>query len=129
MVEETRKIMHAENLAISATCVRVPVFISHSEAVQIEFNEYMSPEEARGILSKAPGVKVLDDPNVSLYPQPWLAAGTDEVYVGRVRSDASYLNGLVMWVVSDNIRKGAALNAVQIAEEAVKRDWVKQSVK
>ncbi len=129
MVEETRKIMHAENLAISATCVRVPVFISHSEAVQIEFNEYMSPEEARGILSKAPGVKVLDDPNVSLYPQPWLAAGTDEVYVGRVRSDASYLNGLVMWVVSDNIRKGAALNAVQIAEEAVKRDWVKQPVK
>ena len=129
MVEETRKIMHADNMAISATCVRVPVFISHSEAVQIEFNEYMSPEEARSILSKSPGLKVLDDPNVSLYPQPWLAAGTDEVYVGRIRSDASYLNGLVMWVVSDNIRKGAALNAVQIAEEAVKRDWVKQSVK
>ena len=129
MVEETRKIMHAENLAVSATCVRVPVFISHSEAVQIEFTEYMSPEEARSILSKSPGVKVLDDPNVSLYPQPWLAAGTDEVYVGRIRSDASYLNGLVMWVVSDNIRKGAALNAVQIAEEAVKHDWVKQSVK
>ncbi len=129
MVEETRKIMHAENMAISATCVRVPVFISHSEAVQIEFNEYMAPEEARSILSKSPGVKVLDDPNVSLYPQPWLAAGTDEVYVGRIRSDASYLNGLVMWVVSDNIRKGAALNAVQIAEEAVKREWVKQAVK
>jgi aspartate-semialdehyde dehydrogenase len=129
MVEETRKIMHAENLAISATCVRVPVFVSHSEAVQIEFTEYMSPEEARSILSKAPGIKVLDDPNVSLYPQPWLAAGTDEVYVGRVRSDASFLNGLVMWVVSDNIRKGAALNAVQIAEEAVKRDWVKQAGK
>jgi aspartate-semialdehyde dehydrogenase len=129
MVEETRKIMHAENLPVSATCVRVPVFVSHSEAVQIEFTDYMSPEEARSILSKAPGVKVLDDPNVSLYPQPWLAAGTDEVYVGRIRSDASYLNGLVMWVVSDNIRKGAALNAVQIAEEAVKRDWVKQSVK
>ncbi len=129
MVEETRKIMHAENLAVSATCVRVPVFVSHSEAIHIEFTEYMSPEEARAILSKAPGVKVLDDPNVSLYPQPWLAAGTDEVYVGRVRSDASFLNGLVMWVVSDNIRKGAALNAVQIAEEAIKRDWVKQSGK
>jgi aspartate-semialdehyde dehydrogenase len=127
MVEETRKIMHAESIAVSATCVRVPVFVSHSEVVQIEFNEYMSPEEARAILSKAPGVKVLDDPNVSLYPQPWLAAGTDDVYVGRVRSDASYLNGLVMWVVSDNIRKGAALNAVQIAEEAVKNDWVKQA--
>jgi aspartate-semialdehyde dehydrogenase len=127
MVEETRKIMHAENMAVSATCVRVPVFVSHSEAIHIEFTEYMSPEEARSILSKQPGIKVLDDPNVSLYPQPWLAAGTDEVYVGRVRSDASFLNGLVMWVVSDNIRKGAALNAVQIAEEAVKRDWVKQS--
>jgi aspartate-semialdehyde dehydrogenase len=129
MVEETRKIMHADNMAVSATCVRVPVFVSHSEAVHIEFTEYMSPEEARGILSKCPGIKVLDDPNVSLYPQPWLAAGTDEVYVGRVRSDASLLNGLVMWVVSDNIRKGAALNAVQIAEEAVKRDWIKQSAK
>lgn len=129
MVEETRKIMHAENMAISATCVRVPVFVSHSEAMHIEFTEYMSPEEARAILSKAPGIKVLDDPNVSLYPQPWLAAGTDEVYVGRVRSDASYLNGLVMWVVSDNIRKGAALNAVQIAEEAIKREWVRQSAK
>jgi aspartate-semialdehyde dehydrogenase len=125
MVEETRKIMHAESIAVSATCVRVPVFVSHSEVIQIEFNEYMSPEEARSILSKASGVKVLDDPNVSLYPQPWLAAGTDDVYVGRIRSDASYLNGLVMWVVSDNIRKGAALNAVQIAEEAVKNDWVK----
>jgi aspartate-semialdehyde dehydrogenase len=129
MVEETRKIMHAENLAVSATCVRVPVFVSHSEAMHIEFTEYMSPEEARAILSKAPGIKVLDDPNVSLYPQPWLAAATDEVYVGRVRSDASFLNGLVMWVVSDNIRKGAALNAVQIAEEAIKREWVKQAVK
>jgi aspartate-semialdehyde dehydrogenase len=129
MVEETRKIMHAENLAVSATCVRVPVFVSHSEAIHIEFTEYMSPDDARAILSKAPGIKVLDDPNVSLYPQPWLAAGTDEVYVGRVRSDASYLNGLVIWVVSDNIRKGAALNAIQIAEEAIKREWVKQSTK
>ncbi len=125
MVEETRKIMHAESIAVSATCVRVPVFVSHSEAIQVEFTDYMSPDEARSILSKAPGVKVLDDPNVSLYPQPWLAAGTDDVYVGRIRSDASYLNGLVMWVVGDNIRKGAALNAVQIAEEAVKNGWVK----
>jgi len=125
LVEETRKIMHAESLAVSATCVRVPVFISHSEAIQVEFTDYMSPEEARSILSKSQGIKVLDDPNVSLYPQPWLAAGTDDVYVGRIRSDASYLNGLVMWVVSDNIRKGAALNAVQIAEEAAKNSWVK----
>ena len=125
MLEESRKIMHAENLQVSATCVRVPVFIAHSEAIHAEFTEYMSPEEARTILSKAPGVKVLDDPNVSLYPQPWLAAGTDEIYVGRIRSDASLMNGLVMWVVSDNIRKGAALNAVQIAEEAVRNDCVK----
>jgi aspartate-semialdehyde dehydrogenase len=73
-------------------------------------------------------VKVLDDPNVSLYPQPWLAAGFDDVYVGRIRTDISRPNSLVMWVVSDNLRKGAALNAIQIAEEAVKRDWVKAHV-
>jgi aspartate-semialdehyde dehydrogenase len=125
MVEETRKIMHAPDIAISATCVRVPVFIAHSEAINIEFTDPMSPEEARRILANAPGVKVLDDPNVSLYPQPWLAAGSDDVYVGRIRSDASHPRGLVMWVVSDNLRKGAALNAVQIAEEAARQGWVK----
>ncbi|MBN2462041.1 MAG: aspartate-semialdehyde dehydrogenase [Dehalococcoidia bacterium] len=127
MVEETRKIMHAPDIAISATCVRVPVFIGHSEAVSIEFTDPMSPEEARQILARAPGVKVLDDPSVSLYPMPWLAAGSDDVYVGRIRADASQSKGLVMWVVSDNLRKGAALNAVQIAEEAAQRDWVKRS--
>jgi aspartate-semialdehyde dehydrogenase len=125
MVEETRKIMHAPDMAISATCVRVPVFIGHSEALNIEFTDPMSPEEARQILAKAPGIKVLDDPSVSLYPMPWLAAGSDDVYVGRIRSDASHARGLVIWVVSDNLRKGAALNAVQIAEEAARRDWVK----
>jgi aspartate-semialdehyde dehydrogenase len=125
MVDETRKIMHAPDMAISATCVRVPVFIAHSEAVNIEFTDPMSPEEARQILAKAPGVKVLDDPSVSLYPMPWLAAGSDDVYVGRIRSDASHQRGLVMWVVSDNLRKGAALNAIQIAEEAARREWVK----
>jgi aspartate-semialdehyde dehydrogenase len=125
MVEETRKIMHAPDIAISATCVRVPVFIAHSEAINIEFTESMSPEEARQILARAPGVKVLDDPSVSLYPMPWLAAGSDDVYVGRIRTDASQSKSLVMWVVSDNLRKGAALNAVQIAEEAARRDWVK----
>jgi aspartate-semialdehyde dehydrogenase len=112
-------------MQVSATCVRVPVFIAHSEAVNVEFTEYMGPDEARSLLSKVPGIKVLDDPNVSLYPQPWLAAGTDDVYVGRIRSDASLMNGLVMWIVSDNIRKGAALNAVQIAEEAARNNWVK----
>ncbi len=127
MVEETRKIMHAPDIAISATCVRVPVFIGHSEAINIEFTDPMSPEDARQILSKAPGVKVLDDPSVSLYPMPWLAAGSDDVYVGRIRSDASHPRGLVMWVVSDNLRKGAALNAIQIAEEAARREWFKSS--
>jgi len=124
MVEETKKIMHADNIAISATCVRVPVFIGHSEAVHIEFSQPMSSEEARRILAQAPGVKVLDDPVISLYPQPWAAAGTDEVFVGRIRQDASHPRGLAMWIVADNLRKGAALNAVQIAEETIKREWL-----
>jgi len=123
MVEETRKIMH-DDIAISATCVRVPVFIGHSEALHIEFSQPMSPDKARRILAEAPGVKVLDDPAVSLYPQPWSAAGTDEVFVGRIHRDASHPCGLVMWVVADNMRKGAALNAVQVAEEMIKRDWI-----
>jgi aspartate-semialdehyde dehydrogenase len=126
MIEETRKIMHAEEIEISATCVRTPIFVGHSEAVNVQFTEPMSPDEARTILARSPGIKVMDDPSVSLYPQPWLATGTDETYVGRIRTDVSCSNGLVMWVVADNLRKGAALNAVQIAEEAVKRDWVKQ---
>jgi len=125
MVEETRKIMHAGDMAVSATCVRVPVFIGHSEAINVEFTAPITPEEARHILAHAPGVKVLDDPSVSLYPQPWLAVGSDNVFVGRIRTDVSQPNSLVMWVVSDNLRKGAALNAVQIAEEAVQRGWVK----
>ena len=123
-MEETRKIMHDDNIAISATCVRVPVFIGHSEAINIEFSQPMSPDEARHILVQAPGVKLLDDPAISLYPQPWSVAGTDEVFVGRIRRDASHDNGIVMWVVADNIRKGAALNAVQIAEEIIKRGWL-----
>ena len=125
MVEETHKIMHADGIAISATCARVPVFIGHSEAVNIELTNMMSPEDARRVLSQSPGIKLLDDPTISLYPQPWSAAGTDEVYVGRIRRDSSHEKGLVMWIVSDNIRKGAALNAVQIAEEMIARDWLK----
>lgn len=117
MVDETRKIMHAPEIQVSATCVRVPVFLSHSEAVNVEFTRPMSPEEARAILAKAPGVKVVDDPSKRLYPQPIAAAGTDDTYVGRIRRDTSHPNGLVMWIVADNIRKGAALNAIQIAEE------------
>ena len=124
LVEETRKIMHADDMAISATCVRAPVFIGHSEAINVEFSRPMSPSEARNILAQAPGVKLLDDPTISLYPQPWSVAGTDEVFIGRIRQDASHPNGLAMWVVADNLRKGAALNAVQIAEEMVKREWI-----
>jgi aspartate-semialdehyde dehydrogenase len=121
MVEETRKIMHAPDIAVSATCVRVPVTIGHSEAIQVEFAHPMAPAEARSILSKAPGVTVVDDPSRRVYPYPVMAAGRDDVFVGRIRKDASHPNGLVLWVVSDNIRKGAALNAVQIAEKLVQR--------
>ncbi len=122
MVEETRKIMHAPDIAISATCVRVPVYVGHSEVVQAEFTRPMSVEEARHLLAQSPGVEVMDDPRTRLYPYPALAAGRDEVFVGRIRRDASHPNGLVLWIVSDNIRKGAALNAVQIAEELIRRD-------
>jgi aspartate-semialdehyde dehydrogenase len=124
MVEESRKIMHADELAISATCTRVPIFTGHSEAVNVEFTDIISADEAERILSKAPGVRVLDDPTISLYPQPWMVAGSDEVFVGRIRQDASSPRGLVMWIVADNLRKGAALNAVQIAEEGIKRGWI-----
>ncbi len=124
MVEETKKIMHAKDLKISATCVRVPVYVGHSEAIHVEFTSPITPEEARLILAGAPGVKVLDDPYVNLYPQPRLAAGTDDVFVGRIRQDVSHPNGLAMWVVADNIRKGAALNAVQIAEVLVNKHWI-----
>jgi len=124
MVEETRKIMHAEDIAISASCVRVPVYFGHSEAVNVEFSSPITPEEARRILAQAPGVRVLDDPTVSFYPQPWAASGSDHVFVGRIRKDISHPNGLVMWIVADNLRKGAALNAVQIAEEGIERGWI-----
>ena len=125
MLEETRKIMHADSIALSATCVRVPVMVGHGEAVHIEFSRPMLVDEARQILSRAPGVRLLDDTAISLYPQPWSAAGTDEVFVGRIRQDVSHPRGLAMWVVADNLRKGAALNTIQIAEEMIKRDWVK----
>jgi len=117
MLEETRKIMHADNIAVSATCARVPVMVGHSEAVHVEFSRPMEVDEAQRILSRAPGVRVLDDTAISLYPQAWSAAGTDETFVGRIRKDASHPNGLAMWIVADNLRKGAALNTIQIAEE------------
>jgi len=124
MIEETRKTLHAEDIAISATCVRVPIYFGHSEAVNVEFSSPITPEEARKILARAPGVRVLDDPTVSFYPQPWAASGSDHVFVGRIRRDISHLDGLVMWIVADNVRKGGALNVVQIAEEGIGRGWL-----
>ena len=124
ILEETRKIMRVPEMAISATCVWTPVFVGHSQAIHVEFTHPITPEEARQVLLKSPGVRLLDDTTVSLYPQPWTVAGTDDCYVGRVRQDTSHRNGLAMWTVADNIRKGAALNAVQIAEEMIKREWL-----
>ncbi len=116
MVEETRKIMGIPDLPVCATTVRVPVFIGHSESVNAEFEEAIDPEEARRILSVAPGVEVVDDPGSDLYPLPVDAAGKDACFVGRIRADISCPRALNLWIVADNLRKGAALNAVQIAE-------------
>lgn len=119
MLLETRKIFHAPNLAITATCVRVPVFNGHSEAITARFNRPITPEEAREILKKAPGIQVVDQPEDSKYPLPRDCSGKDPVYVGRIRQSVLGKDALEMWVVSDNLRKGAALNAVQIAEKAI----------
>jgi aspartate-semialdehyde dehydrogenase len=116
--------MHVEDIAISATCVRVPVWFGHSEAVNVEFSSPITPEEAKKIWAQARGVRVLDEPTVSFYPQPWAASGSDNVFVGRIRKDVSHPNGLVMWIVADNVRKGAALNVVQIAEEGIEKGWI-----
>jgi aspartate-semialdehyde dehydrogenase len=124
MVQETRKILHAPEMAISATCVRVPVYVGHSEAIHVEFSHPMEASEARQILMHAPGVRVLDDVDVNMYPHPWAVTGNNDVYVGRIREDASHPYGLVLWVVADNLRKGAALNAVQIAETMIKQGWL-----
>ena len=122
MVTETRKIMHLPDLPVSATCVRVPVYLSHSEAVNVEFTHPMAPQEAREILSHAPGVEVVDDPSRQMYPLPLSATGRDEVLVGRIREGLSHPNSLAMWIVADDLRKGAALNAIQIAEEVLRRN-------
>jgi len=116
MVNETRKILKDPSIAVTATTVRVPVFYGHSEAVNVETREKISPDEVRRLLANAPGVTVVDDPATLSYPLASDAAGKDDTFVGRIREDESIPNGINMWVVSDNIRKGAALNAVQIAE-------------
>jgi aspartate-semialdehyde dehydrogenase len=119
LVHETRKILHDPELPIAATCVRVPVPIGHSESVLIETDKKIGVSEARLVLGEAPGVMVEDDPYAKIYPTPLHVAGKDEVYVGRIRDDISSNRGLMLWLVSDNLRKGAALNAVQIAEHAL----------
>ena len=118
MVLETQKILESE-IAITATTVRVPVFVGHSESVNVETHNQITVEEVRQLLDRFPGVQVLDDPATSQYPTPRELAGKDDVYVGRIRKDISLPNGIEMWIVADNLRKGAALNAIQIAEALI----------
>lgn len=119
MYNETRKIMHSD-IEVSATCIRVPVLRSHSEVIWVETERPVSPGEAREAFSKAEGVIVQDNPSEKEYPMPLFVAGKDPVYVGRIREDIANPNGLTFWVVADQIKKGAALNAVQIAEYLIK---------
>ena len=123
MLSETKKIID-ENIKLTATCVRVPVFVGHSEAVNIEFEKSISPEKARAILRDSPGVMLVDDPEDEKYVTPIECVGDYATFVSRVREDISVKNGLAMWVVSDNLRKGAALNAVQIAELLLNKKYV-----
>ncbi len=121
MVVETKKIMHRPDLAVAATCVRVPVLRCHSEALNVEFDRAVSVESARAAFASAPGVTVMDDPGSRTYPMPAMLESTDDTYVGRLRVDPTVPSGLQMWVVADQLRKGAALNAVQIAEALLGR--------
>ncbi|MBN2298203.1 MAG: aspartate-semialdehyde dehydrogenase [Deltaproteobacteria bacterium] len=119
LINETKKILEDPTIRISATSVQIPVFYSHSQSVNIETARRISPEEVRGLLSETPGVEVEDDPQHNVYPLAIYATGRDECFVGRIRQDLSVNNGIAMWIVSDNIRKGTALNAVQIAERLI----------
>ncbi len=122
MVDETVKIFADPGIKVTATCVRVPVFGAHSEAVNIQTRRKLTAAKARSLLADAPGVEVVDDPADLRYPMPLPAEGRDPVYVGRIREDVTIANGLDLWIVADNLRKGAALNAVQIAEQLAQRD-------
>ena len=113
---ETRKILGRDDIGISATCVRVPVLVGHSESVNIQTRDPLSPEECRELLAGAPGVVVVDSPADGLYPLAIDVAGRDDVLVGRIRKDTTVENGLALFIAGDNLRKGAALNAIQIAE-------------
>ncbi len=119
MIFETKKILHDDSLKITATCVRVPVYYGHSESINVEFEKPCTVEEVKKVLSSAPGVVVQDDVKNNVYPMPVSAEDKDEVFVGRIRKDDTVPSGINMWVVADNIRKGAATNAVQIAEKAI----------
>jgi aspartate-semialdehyde dehydrogenase len=125
LVRETHKILEDDGIGISATCVRVPVWRSHSEAVWIETERPLSADRARELLASAPGVRLVDDPAAARYPMPSEATGADDVLVGRIRQDGSRRNGLALWVVADNLRKGAALNGVQIAELLHRRGLIR----
>jgi aspartate-semialdehyde dehydrogenase len=129
VVTESRKILHLPDLRVSCTAVRVPVFVSHSEAVHVETRDPITPGEARALFAGVRGVVVQDDPSTNTYPLATEAAGSDEVYVGRVRQDPSIdgNRGLAFWVVSDNLRKGAASNAVELAGLLVERDWIRRA--
>ena len=116
MINETRKILNDDTIGVSATTVRVPVFFAHSESINVETHKKLTVAEVKTILNAAPGVKLVDNPSNQEYPLAVDVAGKDEVYVGRIREDTSIENGLNLWVVADNLRKGAALNAIQIAE-------------
>ncbi len=116
MMAETRKILGEQEIGISATCVRIPVYTGHSESINVQTRDDLAPEECRELLASSPGVRVIDDPANGLYPLAIDAAGQDEVLVGRIRRDPSHERCLNLWVVGDNLRKGAATNAVQVAE-------------
>jgi aspartate-semialdehyde dehydrogenase len=128
MVNETRKIFNSQQIRVTATCVRVPVLRAHSEAINLEFATPFNPDEARQILSQAPGVRLVEDWQANYFPMPIDATGKDEVLVGRIRQDISHPCGLDLWLCGDQIRKGAALNAVQIAELLVNKELLKPSV-
>jgi aspartate-semialdehyde dehydrogenase len=125
MVQETRKIFGAPELRVTATCVRVPVLRAHSEAVNLEFDAPFAVDQARDLIAQAPGVKLVEDWQRNYFPMPSEASGQDAVLVGRIRQDISHPHGLELWLSGDQIRKGAALNAIQIAELLVERQWLK----
>lgn len=125
MLNETRKIMHAPDLPLSSTCVRVPVTVSHSAAAHIEFEHDVEPGAARAALAAFPGISVVDEPAHNQYPMPRTSEGRDEVLVGRIRRDMSHAHGIALWIACDNLRKGAALNALQIMDETLKRDCLR----